>query len=183
MGDLSKQSGKQKQNGLFGNSPQDISDWFLKHASDVDPLSVQSHVLLNRVYMQISAKNEVGKEKPYTTGWFNVLSQLDRAGDRGLLMTEVAAGINISITNLPKLMDNLEAHQLITRTRDSEDGRKRWAHLTPLGKEWLEAEVPRAGRSITQAWESLPNRDKRRLINLFAKLVEGFPDHTNRHWT
>ena len=55
--------GKQKQLGLSGNSAQDISDWFLKHAPDVDPLSVQSHVLLNRVYMQISAKNEVGKEK------------------------------------------------------------------------------------------------------------------------
>jgi hypothetical protein len=62
VGDLSMHPGKQKQFGLSGNSAQDISDWFLKHAPDVDPLSLQSHVLLNRVYMQISAKNEVGKE-------------------------------------------------------------------------------------------------------------------------
>ena len=84
MADSLKHSGTHKQNGLFGNSPQDISDWFLKHAPEVDPLSLQSHVLLNRVYMQIAAKNEVAKEKPYASGWFNVLSQLDRAGKRGL---------------------------------------------------------------------------------------------------
>ena len=171
-----------KPSKLSGNSPEDIANWYAEHTPDVDRLSIEAHVLLNRVYMQISARNEVGKESLFTSGRFNVLSLLDRAGERGLLMSEVAAGISISITNLPKLMDDLVARKLITRTRDAEDGRKRWAHLTAAGRELLEKETPRAAQSIKSAWESLSTEEKQMLVDLFTKLVEDFPDHSSRHW-
>jgi len=89
---------------VSGNSPAEVADWYARHSPEVDRLGIEANVLLNRVYMQIAAKNEVGKESLFTSGRFNVLSLLDRAGSRGLLMSEIAAGISISITNLPKLM-------------------------------------------------------------------------------
>jgi len=168
---------------VSGNSPAEVADWYARHSPEVDRLGIEANVLLNRVYMQIAAKNEVGKESLFTSGRFNVLSLLDRAGSRGLLMSEIAAGISISITNLPKLMDDLVARKLITRTRDPEDGRKRWAHLTKQGKELLKKEVPRAADSITAAWSQLSSEDKQMLVDLFTKLVEDFPDHSSRHWT
>jgi DNA-binding MarR family transcriptional regulator len=174
---------KLTKNKRFGNSPKDIAEWFCQRSPETDKLSVQAHVLLNRVYMQISAKNEVGKESHYTSGRFNVLRLLDRAGEQGLLMTEIAASLSISITNLPRLMDDLVARKLIVRVRDQADGRKRWAQLTPQGRKVLEEEVPRAGRSISKAWESLGKGEKQQLIDLLGQLVEDFQDQTNRHWT
>jgi DNA-binding MarR family transcriptional regulator len=129
--------------------------------------------------MQIEARNEVGKESDYTSGRFNVLSLLHRAGKKGLLMTEIAAGINVSITNLPKLMDDLAARGLITRVRDKEDGRKRWARLSPQGYRLMQEEIPRAGASITKAWGSFSREDKQQLIDLLEKLLGGLPEQSS----
>jgi DNA-binding MarR family transcriptional regulator len=130
--------------------------------------------------MGIEARNEVGKESDYTSGRFNVLSLLHRAGKQGLLMTEIAAGINISITNLPKLMDDLVARKLITRVRDMEDGRKRWAQLTPQGRKLMQQEIPRAALRSPRR-ESFGQEDKQQLIELLEKLLEGLPHRSNGH--
>jgi DNA-binding MarR family transcriptional regulator len=162
-------------------SAQKVADWYKQNAPETDPLSIWVHVLLRRAFMGIEARNEVGKESDYTSGRFNVLSLLHRAGKQGLLMTEIAAGINISITNLPKLMDDLVARKLITRVRDMEDGRKRWAQLTPQGRKLMQQEIPRAAASIAKAWESFGQEDKQHLIELLEKLLEGLPQRSNGH--
>jgi MarR family transcriptional regulator, 2-MHQ and catechol-resistance regulon repressor len=164
-----------------GFSAKEISQWYMQHSPDSDQLSIRAHVLLRRAYLQIEARNEVGKESDYTSGRFNVLSLLYRAGKQGLLMTEIAAGINISITNLPKLMDDLAARKLIVRVRDEEDGRKRWARLTPQGRKLMQQEIPRAATSITKAWESFGKGDKRQLIDMLEKLLAGLPERSNGH--
>ncbi|HWC31380.1 MAG TPA: MarR family winged helix-turn-helix transcriptional regulator, partial [Dehalococcoidia bacterium] len=91
----------------------------------------------------------------------------------------IAAGINISITNLPKLMDDLAARKLITRIRDKEDGRKRWAQLTPQGRGLMEREIPRAAQSITTAWESLGDKEKQQLIDVLETLLGGLAEPPN----
>jgi DNA-binding MarR family transcriptional regulator len=165
---------------LFGHeSAQEITEWYMRHSTDADPLSIRAHILLRRAFLKIEARNEVGKESDYTSGRFNVLSLLYRAGKRGLLMTEIAAGINISITNLPKLMDDLAARKLITRIRDKEDGRKRWAQLTPQGRGLMEREIPRAAQSITTAWESLGDKEKQQLIDVLETLLGGLAEPPN----
>lgn len=165
----------------FSHYAKDVSDWYLRFVPEADPLSIRAHVLLRRAYLQIEARNEVGKESDYTSGRFNVMSLLHRAGKQGLLMTEIAAGINISITNLPKLMDDLAARKLITRVRDEQDGRKRWARLTPQGRKLMRQEMPRAATSIAKAWESLAHQDKQQLSDLLEKLIEGLPEVSNGH--
>jgi DNA-binding MarR family transcriptional regulator len=151
----------------------------MQHSTEADALSIRAHILLRRAFMQIEARNEVGKESDYTSGRFNVLSLLYRAGKRGLLMTEIASGINISITNLPKLMDDLASRKLITRERDKEDGRKRWAKLTPLGRSLMESEIPRAAQSITKAWELLGDKEKQQLVDVLETLLEGLAEPLN----
>jgi DNA-binding MarR family transcriptional regulator len=94
-------------------------------------------------------------------------------------MTEIASGINISITNLPKLMDDLASRKLITRERDKEDGRKRWAKLTPLGRSLMESEIPRAAQSITKAWELLGDKEKQQLVDVLETLLEGLAEPLN----
>jgi DNA-binding MarR family transcriptional regulator len=122
------------------------------------------------MYLHVSTENEVGKESDFSSGRFNVLRLLDQAGERGLLMTEVASGLNMSITNLPKLMDDLADRKLITRVRDKDDGRRRWARLTPDGKKLLGELVPRASRSIRKAWSPLGKREIKQLIDLLARV-------------
>jgi DNA-binding MarR family transcriptional regulator len=175
----SKSRVKTQDSKALRYSAGEVSDWYEQHAPGSDPLSIRAHVLLRRAYLQIEARNEVGKESDYTSGRFNVLSLLHRAGKQGLLMTEIAAGINISITNLPKLMDDLAGRGLITRVRDKEDGRKRWARLSPQGYRLMEQEIPRAADSIMKAWESVSGENKRLLIDVLEKLLGGLPEQSN----
>jgi DNA-binding MarR family transcriptional regulator len=62
-----------------------------------------------------------------------------------------------------------------------EDGRKRWAQLTPQGRKMMQQEIPRAAASIAKAWEWFGQEDKQQLMELLEKLLEGLPQRSNGH--
>lgn len=68
-------------------------------------------------------------------GWYDVLFALEEAQDRRLRMNELAANIVLSRSNLTRLVDRLEAAQLLYRESCPTDKRGAFAVVTDKGLE------------------------------------------------
>jgi len=85
--------------------------------------------------------------------WYDVLWALERAPRGRLRMHELAAQMVMTRSNLTRLVDRLEAADLVTRERDAEDRRGAFAVLTPAGRE-LRAKMWKVyGRAIDDLFD------------------------------
>jgi DNA-binding MarR family transcriptional regulator len=73
---------------------------------------------------------------------YEVLMNLGEAADGRLRMSELADRLLLSRSGITRLADRLERQGLIERERCKEDGRGLFAHLTPAGREKLDAARP-----------------------------------------
>ena len=73
---------------------------------------------------------------------YEVLMNLGEAADGRLRMSELADRLLLSRSGITRLADRLERQGLIERERCKEDGRGFFAHLTPAGREKLDAARP-----------------------------------------
>lgn len=82
--------------------------------------------------------------KPHgiTPTQYNVLRILRGAGAGGLCGREVAERMVSRVPDVPRLLDRLEATQLLSRERDPEDRRHVTARITPKGLDLLAAVGP-----------------------------------------
>lgn len=67
-------------------------------------------------------------------GWYDVLWELEKAGDGRLRMAELARRVVLSRSNLTRLADRLEQAGLIERRPCAEDGRGYDCALTRAGR-------------------------------------------------
>jgi len=102
-----------------------------------------------RLWDQVEA--QMRHDSGLTMPRYDVLMQLDLAGGR-LGLTELASSIVLSPSGLSKLLDRMEASQLIRREPDPSDARSTFARITPRGRslvrkardrhhEWLQGVV------------------------------------------
>ena len=73
---------------------------------------------------------------------YEVLMNLGDTDDGRLRMSELADRLLLSRSGITRLADRLERQGLIERERCEEDGRGFFAHLTPAGREKLDAARP-----------------------------------------
>ncbi len=73
---------------------------------------------------------------------FEVLLRLSRSPETRLRMSDLAVQANLSSSGLTRLVDRLEARDLIVRRACPSDGRGSFATLTPAGLELLLTIVP-----------------------------------------
>jgi len=73
---------------------------------------------------------------------YEVLMNLGDTDDGRLRMSELADRLLLSRSGITRLADRLERQGLIERERCEEDGRGLFAHLTPAGREKLDAARP-----------------------------------------
>ena len=64
---------------------------------------------------------------------YNVLFRLYTAPDNRLVMTDISQLLNVSMTNVTKLIDGLSQAGLVRRAEDEQDKRKTWAEMTAKG--------------------------------------------------
>jgi DNA-binding MarR family transcriptional regulator len=89
------------------------------------------------------------KPKGLSPSQYNVLRILRGAAAGGLACREVAARMVTRDPDITRLLDRLEARELVMRSRDREDRRVITAHITPEGLRLLQeleapvAELPR----------------------------------------
>ena len=65
---------------------------------------------------------------------YNLLRMLYQAEDNRVLIGDFAEGLNVSPTNISKLVDSLVAEGFVRRAPHEVDRRKTWAELTEEGR-------------------------------------------------
>lgn len=101
---------------------------------------------------------------------YDVLMQIDAAGGR-LRLTELASSVVLSPSGLSKLLDRMEASQLLRRQPDRHDARSTLAQITPRGRALV-----RRARESHHAWlqrtfgDALDDRDIADLTRIMGRL-------------
>ena len=84
-----------------------------------------------RLWDQLEA--QMRRDHGLTISRYDVLTQLDSAGGR-LRLSELASSVVLSPSGLSKLLDRMEASELIRREPDPRDARSTFAAITPRGR-------------------------------------------------
>jgi DNA-binding MarR family transcriptional regulator len=95
---------------------------------------------------------------------------LYQAEGNHMLIGDFADGLNVSPTNISKLVDSLVADGFVRRTPLEIDRRKTWAELTEEGRELIEAVLPTIAQGVEETWAGLDDEEKRVLAHLLAKM-------------
>jgi DNA-binding MarR family transcriptional regulator len=113
--------------------------------------------------------------KPFgvTPTQHNVLRILRGAEPTGLCGKEVAERMVASVPDVPRMLERLEAMQLIGRERDAEDRRHVTARIAPKGLELLKKVEPRLQVVEQGRLGGLSERTLASLISGLAAIREG----------
>jgi len=81
-------------------------------------------------------ETQMRRDHGLTIARYDVLATLDAAGGR-LRLSELGSSVVLSPSGLSKLLDRMQASQLIRREPDPEDARSTFAAITPRGRALL----------------------------------------------
>ena len=101
-----------------------------------------------------------------TVQQFNVLRILRGAGDTGLPTLEVAERMIEQTPGVTRLLDRLEAKELVRRQRCPKDRRQHLCWITPKGLALLEKIDALAARSTEESMKGLRQKDRVTFIRL-----------------
>jgi DNA-binding MarR family transcriptional regulator len=104
----------------------------------------------------------------------SVLGHLARRGE--LTPSTLAAADRLRPQSLTRVLAELEADGLVTRTRDAADGRQRWVALTSLGRSMLAADMRQRDEWLAVAMGRSLTGDERDLLIRAAALLERLAD-------
>jgi DNA-binding MarR family transcriptional regulator len=105
--------------------------------------------------------------------WYDVLLEL-RATPDGLRMQDLGERAVLSRSRpVSRLVDELEAHGLVDRTRDPDDGRATIAKITPAGEAAFRATAPVYLAKIDEHFNShLTNRERAVITQALQRVVD-----------
>jgi DNA-binding MarR family transcriptional regulator len=105
--------------------------------------------------------------------WYDVLWELDRAGDGGLRPFEIERQMLIAQSNISRLIDRLEDEGYVERRPCEEDGRGQHVEITPSGREMRRRMWPVYARAIREAVaHRVSEREATGLAGLLTKLID-----------
>jgi DNA-binding MarR family transcriptional regulator len=147
----------------------DLATWYNEHCPKTDRLSFEVHLMLIRTYGAMTAGSQFEARGGLSRARYNVLRVLHQAEDKRLLMSEIVDLMNVSPTNITKLVDGLVGDGLVRRVSHAEDKRKTWAELTEEGLQVVEMAMPGVATHTHRLWSAFSDEEKRLLIHLLAK--------------
>ena len=139
-------------------------------------------IYLNRIRDLVHAQvREILTTFSLSTGEFDILATLRRTAMPYVLTpTELQRSVLITSGGLTKLLYQLEARGLVSRSVQAQDKRSKLVHLTPKGKKLVEravAEVMRVeSQWIEQALSAKELEQLKKLLGKTAKAVESVPN-------
>ena len=156
------------ENGMMvERSIHELADWYSQFPDGGNPLNYEAHVMLMRSYVSLVAVTS-GSGMPRAR--YNVLRILYQQPDRRLQMTDISIGLNISATNITKLVHGLEKDGLVRRVPHDEDKRRTWCELTRPGEaEFLRA-LPVVFKHTDGIWDDFSDDEKQIFVHVLAKL-------------
>jgi DNA-binding MarR family transcriptional regulator len=105
-----------------------------------------------------------------TKARYNVLRLLYQSDNGRLPMSDIVQGMQVSPTNITKLVDGLEVDGFARRVDDPEDKRRLHVELLPKGRKVLEETFPLVGQHVNGLWQSMTDEEKKTIIHLLSKL-------------
>lgn len=105
--------------------------------------------------------------------WYDVLWELDRAGEAGLRPFEIERQMLLAQSNISRLIDRLEEQGYVERRPCEADGRGQHVVITPSGREMRKRMWPVYARAIGEAvGQRVSEREARSLTSLLTKLAD-----------
>ncbi|HLF70625.1 MAG TPA: MarR family transcriptional regulator [Dehalococcoidia bacterium] len=153
-------------------STQELAAWYHENAPETDALDFAAELAIIRVYQLVTVPPGREGRKRFNNLRFNVLRLLYQTEARQLLMSEIGRGLNVGVTNVTTLVNELVAEGLVRRADHPRDKRKKWAVLTPKGARAFEAELPFVAQVVKRLWGVLDTDDKQQLVRLLAKYAD-----------
>lgn len=146
------------------------ADWYVSQCPELDALDFEAHIMVMRAYAALKTDAPFEQRGGLTKARYNVLRLLYGAEGNRKLMTDIVVGMNVSPTNITKLVDGLERDGYVRRAGSLKDKRKVWVELLPAGSDVVEETLPDVVRHVSSLWQGLSREDKRVLVHLLAKL-------------
>jgi DNA-binding MarR family transcriptional regulator len=105
--------------------------------------------------------------------WYDVLWELERAGESGLRPFEIEGRMLIAQSNISRLIDRLAERGYVERQPCEEDGRGQHVIITPAGREMRKRMWPVYARAISEAvGRHLSEREATNVASLLTRLVD-----------
>jgi DNA-binding MarR family transcriptional regulator len=152
------------------SSVHELADWYNQHCPETSATTFEAHLMVLRAYVTLLSDSPLDTAAGLSRARYNILRLLYQAPEKRLLMGDFADGMNVSPTNISKLVDTLVAEGFVVRVQHDVDKRKTWAQLTPDGEELVQASLPAVSRHVADLWAGLDEEEQRVLAHLLAKL-------------
>ena len=146
------------------------ADWYVSKCPELDALDFEAHIMLMRAYAALKTDAPFERRGGLTKARYNVLRMLHGDEDGRLLMTDIVVSMNVTPTNITKLVDGLERDGYVRRAGNLDDKRKVWVELLPAGANMVEETLPDVVRYVSNLWQGMTHEEKRVLVHLLAKL-------------
>ncbi len=159
------------ENGLLSEvAASEQADWYVSQYPDLDPLDFEAHFMIVRAHDALKTDAPFEQRGRVTQARYNVLRMLYGVSGQRVLMTDIVQSMNVSPTNITKLVDGLERDGYVRRVGNLNDKRKVWVELLPDGANVVEEALPDVARHISTLWHGLTREEKRILVHLLSKL-------------
>jgi DNA-binding MarR family transcriptional regulator len=123
-----------------------------------------------RLWDQLEA--QMRREHGLTIARYDVLAHLDSAGGR-LRLSDLASSIVLSPSGLSKLLDRMEASELIRREPDPSDARSTFAAITRKGRALVKKARPSHHELLQQRFgDALDDDDVADLTRIMGRISE-----------
>jgi DNA-binding MarR family transcriptional regulator len=124
------------------------------------------------------AEAQMRRDNGLTMARYDVLAHLDTAGGR-LGLTDLAASVLLSQSGLSKLLDRMQAADLVRRDPDPRDGRAAFASITPRGRSLVTKARHSHHQFVRQAFaEALDDDDLDDLARILDRIGAAIPGST-----
>jgi DNA-binding MarR family transcriptional regulator len=152
------------------SSVHHLAEWYNENCPETSRATFEAHLMVLRAYVTLLSGSPLDVTAGLSRARYNVLRLLYQAPEKRLLMGDFAEGMNVSPTNISKLVDSLVADGLVRRTVHEIDKRKTWALLTDEGEGLVKACLPAVSTHVNDLWASLDEDEKKVLAHLLSKL-------------
>src|SRR5437762_3479200 len=144
---------------------QELLEW-------VDPLTYEASIMITRANQaHVKSMAPILEEFELSGARFSVLRVLYGAPGSRMLMGEIAKSLDVTPTNITRLVLGLARDGLVTRKTHPADRRSAYIELTDKGRKRFQATVPVRQRKLTDDLSGLSTEEKRLLVHLLAKLL------------
>lgn len=109
-------------------------------------------------------ESDVQRDGRVPLSWYDVLLELDGAGERGLRMHDLSERVVLSRTRVSRLVDEMARSGLVRKESDAGDKRMVWALITDAGRAALRETAPAYMRGIQRRFSTHLTEDEAETI-------------------